>query len=195
MTVPYVNFEQSTIIPALIFNDIGPVLSFTGAIGGSCISYIGPGLVFLGVNGEDFLNLMGGFLDRWRRERGYVSTGASANVDDDLPIDGDASLRIEQHDDKFTYASITSGRKPLGYYLGLYPLWTDIANMGAINMQLKIDAANSTVAGEDDNIDELPGPTTIDFSVCIFFILFGFVAMIAGVFTNVYVQMNKLDDV
>ncbi|EED86198.1 amino acid/polyamine transporter, partial [Thalassiosira pseudonana CCMP1335] len=44
-----------TLIPALIFSDIGPVLSLTGAVGGSCISYIGPGLVYLGVNGEAFL--------------------------------------------------------------------------------------------------------------------------------------------
>jgi len=33
----------SSLIPALIFDDLGPVLSFTGSLGGSSIAYIAPG--------------------------------------------------------------------------------------------------------------------------------------------------------
>ena len=183
--------QQSTIIPALLFNDIGPVLSFTGAIGASCISYIGPGLVFLGVNGEEFMNSIGEYLNRWRRERGCLTTEAYS--EGDLPVDGNASLR-QKVDINCTYENITSGRKPCWYYLGLFPLWVWIANRGASNIQLKIDAAISSVAC-DDNIDELPRPSPADFCVCIFFVLFGVVAMVAGVVSNVYVQMNNLDDV
>jgi len=58
-----------TLLPSLVFSDIGPVLSLTGAVGGSCISYIGPGLVYLGVNGEAFLDKVGSWLDGWRRAR------------------------------------------------------------------------------------------------------------------------------
>jgi len=36
------------LIPALIFDDLGPVLSITGSLGGSFLAYIGPGLAFLG---------------------------------------------------------------------------------------------------------------------------------------------------
>jgi solute carrier family 38 (sodium-coupled neutral amino acid transporter), member 11 len=36
-----------TLIPALIVNDLGPVLSITGALGGSCLCYIAPGVVYL----------------------------------------------------------------------------------------------------------------------------------------------------
>eukprot|EP00579_Thalassiosira_antarctica_P029102 CAMPEP_0202026498 /NCGR_PEP_ID=MMETSP0905-20130828/59036_1 /ASSEMBLY_ACC=CAM_ASM_000554 /TAXON_ID=420261 /ORGANISM="Thalassiosira antarctica, Strain CCMP982" /LENGTH=407 /DNA_ID=CAMNT_0048589729 /DNA_START=22 /DNA_END=1242 /DNA_ORIENTATION=+ len=134
-----------TLLPALVVNDIGPVLSLTGAVGGSCISYIGPGLVYLGVNGEEFLNKVGGWLDRWRRARGYTaSSNNTAGVSEgDLPVEGNASLAIPQDVDKFSYESITSGRKPLWYYLGLFPIWTSVANSGATHMQKKIDAATA----------------------------------------------------
>lgn len=45
------------VVPAALASDLGSVLAFTGAIGGSCLSYIGPGIVFLGVHGERFLQL------------------------------------------------------------------------------------------------------------------------------------------
>merc|ERR1712238_228239 len=44
-----------TLIPALLVEDIGPVLSVTGAIGGCALAYIGPGLAYLGIHGDDFL--------------------------------------------------------------------------------------------------------------------------------------------
>jgi hypothetical protein len=33
----------ATLVPALFLNDLGPVLSITGAIGGCSLAYIGPG--------------------------------------------------------------------------------------------------------------------------------------------------------
>jgi len=48
----------SAIVPALLFNDVGIVLSVTGAIGGSCLSYLGPGAVYLGIHGDAFLALV-----------------------------------------------------------------------------------------------------------------------------------------
>ena len=195
ITVPDAIVEQSTIIPALVFNDIGPVLSFTGAIGGSCISYIGPGLVFLGVNGGEFINSTGAYLDRWQLGNRNNTTCASTTVaEGDLPVEGNASLRMDAKFDNRTYESIITSRKPCWYYLGLFPIWMWIANKGATNMQLKIDAANSTNT-RDDNVDELPHPSAADFCICIFFVLFGITAMVAGVVSNVYVQMNNLEDV
>ena len=68
-----------TILPALLVNDIGPVLSLTGAIGGSCISYIGPGLVYLGVNGDELLCFIGNWVDRWRRaKKGHTTWQCNA---------------------------------------------------------------------------------------------------------------------
>lgn len=187
-----------TLLPALVVNDIGPVLSLTGAVGGSCISYIGPGLVFLGVNGEDFLNKVGGWLDHWRRARGYTTSSANnaAVSEGDLPVEGNASLEISQNTDKFSYESITSGSKPCWYYLGLFPIWTSIANSGATHMQKKIETANVVTGGGavDESKEVLPPPSKWDFCVCMFFILFGVVSAVAGVLSNVYVQMNDLDE-
>jgi solute carrier family 38 (sodium-coupled neutral amino acid transporter), member 11 len=45
------------VVPAALATDLGPILAITGAVGGSCLSYIGPGLCYLGVHGERFLQL------------------------------------------------------------------------------------------------------------------------------------------
>jgi len=179
-------------------NDIGPVLSLTGAVGGSCISYIGPGLVYLGVNGEAFLNMTGGWLDRWRREKGYATSSNNTGVSDgDLPVEGNASLEMSQDVDSFSYESITSGSKPLWYYLGLFPIWTSVAHNGATHMQKKIEAQGAVAAGgaENESKEVLPPPSKSDFAVMLFFVLFGIVSAVAGVLSNIWVQMYDLDEV
>eukprot|EP00804_Cyclotella_cryptica_P024899 CCRYP_011805-RB/>CCRYP_011805-RB protein AED:0.37 eAED:0.37 QI:867/1/1/1/1/1/2/367/457 len=45
----------SSLIPALMVDNVGSVLAITGTIAGSSLSYIGPGLVYLAVYGEEFL--------------------------------------------------------------------------------------------------------------------------------------------
>eukprot|EP00550_Attheya_septentrionalis_P001444 CAMPEP_0198290222 /NCGR_PEP_ID=MMETSP1449-20131203/8170_1 /TAXON_ID=420275 /ORGANISM="Attheya septentrionalis, Strain CCMP2084" /LENGTH=660 /DNA_ID=CAMNT_0043988699 /DNA_START=42 /DNA_END=2021 /DNA_ORIENTATION=- len=46
------------LVPALLLQDVGSVLAFTGAIAGSCLSYIGPGVAYLAVHGNEFLELV-----------------------------------------------------------------------------------------------------------------------------------------
>jgi len=46
----------TALIPALCFDDMGPVLAATGAFAGSSLSYLGPGAAYLGIHGEEFLN-------------------------------------------------------------------------------------------------------------------------------------------
>ena len=185
-----------TLLPALVVSDIGPVLSLTGAIGGSCISYIGPGFVYLGVNGEAFLNGVGGWVDRWRKARGYT-TNSDANAED-LPVEGNASLEISEYSGIYSYESIASGRKPLWYYLGLFSWWTSIANRGATHMKKKVEAADAVSNGRhaaDESKEVLPPPSKWDFFVSLFFIVFGFFSMVLGVVSNVWVQANDLDEV
>jgi len=50
--------------PALLVNDLGAILSFTGTIGASCICYIAPGLIYLGVYGESFVKRCHGYLSK-----------------------------------------------------------------------------------------------------------------------------------
>jgi hypothetical protein len=116
------SIDIMTLIPALIFSDIGPVLSLTGAVGGSCISYIGPGLVYLGVNGEAFLVRLGDWVEHWRRAKGYsTSNGAGTTTNDqDLPVEGNASQGEVEADCRKSYETIISGPEPLWYYLGIF---------------------------------------------------------------------------
>lgn len=48
----------AALVPAIFLNDVGTVLSFAGAIAGSCLSYIGPGCVYLAVHGSAFMTLV-----------------------------------------------------------------------------------------------------------------------------------------
>ena len=189
----------TTLIPALIFTDIGPVLSLTGAVGGSCISYIGPGLCFLGLNGEEFLAKVNDWVADWRRKKGYSKSQAGGVTDaSDLPVEGNASLELPDNTSNVNaYDSITSGPKPFWYYLGIFPFWCSVANIGAKNTQKKINASALVTqeTADDETSDELPTPTNWDFFVVFFFVLFGSVSAVAGVFSNIYVQMNNLDEV
>jgi hypothetical protein len=93
-------------------------LIMTGAIGGSCISYIGPGLVYLRVNGEDWLRMVGSWLDRWWRARGHVTMRGSDDTPD-LPAEGGVSLKMAHGDGgAVLYKTIISGSKPVWYRRG-----------------------------------------------------------------------------
>jgi hypothetical protein len=48
----------TAVIPAAFVTNMGNVLAITGAVGGSCLSYIGPGLIYLGIHGGRFLELV-----------------------------------------------------------------------------------------------------------------------------------------
>jgi len=45
------------VIPAALCTDLGNVLAITGSIGGSSLSYIGPGIIYIGIHGGRFLEL------------------------------------------------------------------------------------------------------------------------------------------
>lgn len=80
----------ATLVPALLVDDLGPVLSITGAIGASSISYIAPGLIYLGINGEAFVSYCHKF---------FKNVNGNSNSDHiELPMVGDSSRKISQND-------------------------------------------------------------------------------------------------
>ena len=48
----------SVLIPALNYDDVGIVLAWTGTVAATTLTYIGPGVLFIGVHGEEFLDLV-----------------------------------------------------------------------------------------------------------------------------------------
>lgn len=181
------------LIPALIVDDLGPVLSITGSLGGSCVAYIAPGLLFLGLHGDEFLQMVTGSLEK--RKASDHATG-----DIELPVAGDANttMQTEQATD-----SPRGMKKPWWWFPLLMPIWCAIASTGSTTLQAKLDQtgvdfspptnavaeeAKAPGEGEDDDLEAHKK----DFCVAIFFVVFGVVAVVAGILSNVYVQINGI---
>ena len=136
------------VLPAAVFTDLGPVLALSGAIGGSCLSYIGPGAVFLGVHGERFLALV---RDSWLGKeyecstpRGVASSTSRNNIviavspnestrqnpEENTPL---LSTGIDTRSQTVMLAAGTTlenvARSTL-WILTAMPLWTRIAKIG-----------------------------------------------------------------
>ena len=170
----------TSLLPALLVDDLGPVLSITGSLGGGCIAYMAPGLVYLGVNGDAFLLFANGLLSR-------PNTAGTGVTTADLPVAGDASNIMSTESSTNAFYGI---RKPCWWYLCGFPAWTYIAEVGRSNMNRKVN--NEEVVFEANAYDEETMlPNSRDFCVAIFFVCFGVVTMIAGVGSNIYVQLNR----
>ena len=165
-----------TLIPALIVNDLGPVLSITGSLGGSCLCYIAPGMVYLGVNGDAFLEYLRGFC------RSKHGNGLG---DIELPVAGEASVTME----KVEVVDLSQESKPWWWYPLWMPIWVSIASMGGSSIRKKLIAVESErfIAGSE--VIETIGPRTRDYWISIFFILFGVISAIAGLTSNIYVNL------
>lgn len=132
------------ILPAAFFNDLGPVLAISGAVGGSCLSYVGPGAVFLGVHGERFLELV---KESWFRQHlrvaqssdkwssGHVaiavvpsgSTARYNNASEQTPlVNDDLESRDLENTQTFLRAVLTGF---VWWACGM-PLWTKVAAIG-----------------------------------------------------------------
>ena len=174
----------ATLIPAMIVDDLGPVLSISGAIGGSCLAYIGPGLVYLGVNGEYFLHYI--------KEKLY-----GGDFDTDDAHHGTADSTNDR-----TWLDCP---KPWWWYpLGM-PIWVHIATVGADGMNERLTALqkehHEMMTDEGDvhvghhhqqqglgEIETIP-PIPRDYYISITFITVGVIAAVAGVFANFYEQV------
>lgn len=178
----------ATLIPALIVDDIGPVLSLTGSLGASCLSYIGTGLVYLGINGEDFLN----YLAEHLRNKGYGSdnvTGASKGGEVELPVVGDASARMPSNGADL---SVLQGSKPWWWWLGGFPFWVAIASTGAHGSRNFLTDFHATAGQPSADESGTIGPRVRDYYISMFFISFGILAAVVGVASSIYVEVNNI---
>jgi solute carrier family 38 (sodium-coupled neutral amino acid transporter), member 11 len=225
------------LVPAMLFENVGPVLSVTGAIGGSCLSYIGPGMCYLGVYGKEFLELV----EQWWSSDAAV--GPATGRDEQLPLVANTTSAISTTPTTTTKSSFCSCmvyvvKTCIYYSLGM-PLWTWIATIGAEGLKKheaeeaaksphlsRIAASNQKEAtrvvssqsyqhldlanlqppkcpvqpltNNNNNIninkpvvvaataaaveeEELHVPKVVDFVIAIAYMLFGIVAMVAGV--------------
>lgn len=173
----------TTLIPALIIDDLGPVLSITGSLGGCCLAYIAPGLVYLGINGDSFLEHVGHVLKKGLSDTGAKEWSSSPTISDSAYASMD---NVPSPD----YA--LDGPKPWWWYPMLMPLWTGIATAGSQGMKERLNALETEHGAldcEDLPATEIILPTTGDYYLSIFFIVFGVVALVAGLVSNFIVQI------
>lgn len=117
------------VVPAALFRNLGTVLAASGAVGGSCLAYIGPGAVYLGVHGARFLELTRAFFGE-----AIQPVRATDGTNDDLDaetaplynadVSGDLPP-LEEPDNCFIVKL-----KVVLWYLLLMPIWTKIACLG-----------------------------------------------------------------
>lgn len=218
----------SALIPAMFSKDLGSVLSLTGAVGGSALSYIGPGAAYLGVHGEEFLAMVNPsswqntftwylflmpvwcqiaktgsvYLHRHRLEQATLSPIPSrlGNVihhnhlhDHDtekLDLEKDYTTKLNEKGALLQRADslpMSNGDLPKSQKMKILdPSFYGATNISAGNKgigaailaQKKHMVAGSDIVEEDPQDDP---PTLTQFLMAIFFILFGVVALVAGV--------------
>jgi sodium-coupled neutral amino acid transporter 11 len=125
------------VIPAVLTNDLGPVLAITGTVGGSCLSYLGPGVIYLGVHGERFL-----FLARqvFGRRNGSVgeSNAALSNdngVGETTPLVLGSGPGNNNNNSTMDYIEVDGVWNHLLWYVSGMPLWCAIARFGKVQLQ------------------------------------------------------------
>mmetsp|Transcript_13183 Transcript_13183/g.28605 ORF Transcript_13183/g.28605 Transcript_13183/m.28605 type:complete len:606 (+) Transcript_13183:60-1877(+) len=184
------------LIPALFLNDLGPVLSITGSLGGSCISYIAPGMVYFGVNGDAFLDMCSKLVSK------YVKKDSNGQIE--LPVAGDSDQKIADESQQaelpvagerrtIMTTSSLSGRKPWWWYIGLFPVWCAIARKGSKGMKSKLENVAEDHENAEDGVDVIANdddykPSGSGFCMAVFFIIFGIVGLVAGIASNIAVQ-------
>ena len=203
----------ATLLPAIILSDIGPVLSITGSLGGAFLCYFSPGMVYLGVYGEEFLQSTEQLLDSYHggklfKRKQQKNKSNSHVTKDDLPMDGTANVWLNTHDHQNPSSSIelpiagdssqvlvtfpkATQSKPIWWYIGLFPFWCFIARVGKSNMNKKCSSAATLSQSSDILGDISKPPTCCDFLYAMVFITFGIISAVAGVVSNIWFLLKK----
>lgn len=181
----------ATLVPALLVDDLGPVLSFTGAIGGCSLAYIAPGLAYLGAHGDAVL--------AWFAEMTGDRNHAANNASGDLPVAGDASASLQLA----ATLSAPEGVKPWWWVPLLMPIWVNLARTGSSGMNERLTnlglshvlLSSAEGLNGEECVSFLTREEVVPFRkrdayFSIFFIVFGVIALVAGILSNVYVQVN-----
>jgi sodium-coupled neutral amino acid transporter 11 len=177
----------AVLVPALIVDDLGPVLSLTGSLGASCIAYIAPGLVYLGMNGEAFLEWSGAILQR----KGFKSKKSDAGGEIELPVVGDASATMQTS----TTPELGAPKShPWWWCLVGMPIWVSVASTGDLGSKAfltELGVSEAELVRHQNDADSI-GPRPRDYIWSIVFVIFGIIAAVFGVISNVYVQVNDV---
>ncbi len=138
-----VSLYLMALLPAMLFENLGKVLAATGAVGGSSISYIGVGAVYLGVYGADFVKLV----EPWRQSVGRLDLCWWRRIRLQPTQRGDEESTPLKEGGRPPSSEVTSESsssssqcvdliKTIGWYLCGMPLWFWMATLGSKNLIL-----------------------------------------------------------
>lgn len=139
------------LIPALNCNDLGTILALTGAVAGSSLSYLGPGIAYLGVHGLTFLDQVEqkwkvnhNFQKLlWKYPNGRTNEMGNGSADYNHVI-GNIS---NDDNDSTEHGKVASFFQMIVWYALFMPIWCTIASWGGKNFKEfeKDQALRSTV--------------------------------------------------
>ena len=136
----------SSLIPALFIESVGSVLAITGAIAGSSLSYIGPGMIYLAVYGDEFLKKVE---EVWGKDEESTDTTPAES-----DVESSRLLSIQKQNEETTTESSAPEQslfKSIAWYLLLMPLWCEVAKMG----KAKLEAFKEAEALKSPHINRL----------------------------------------
>jgi hypothetical protein len=129
------------LVAGLLLHDLSDACALVGALGGSLICFIIPGMVYLGVNGEDLIS--------------WTNT-----------MIGDEREAVTNRFETKTETLLSDSPKPLWFYLLGFPLWCRIAKVGSKGVERKMNETPSlppmaSFGSYDDDQSIFSGPTYI----------------------------------
>ena len=119
----------ATVLPAMLMESTGKVLAVTGAIAGSSIAYVGPGLTFLGIHSDSFITLIHG---RWHVSSkylcGYPENPSGEKIGNTSNTPQHPHIIVEEREQRpQAEKTKTSVLDVFGWYLFGMPVWSTIA--------------------------------------------------------------------
>jgi len=115
-----------SLVPALLFDDLGNVLAVSGSVGGSSLSYLGPGACYLAIHGDSFLDMVRKSAGWGRKLAKEGGTKPTPPAPPPPPQASDAG----ETPDAAPRGGLLRLYDDLVWYILLMPVWCGIASIG-----------------------------------------------------------------
>jgi len=204
----------AALVPALFCSSLDSVLSIVGSIGGSSLTYISPGLAYIGMNGKAFLEWAYGLLgydvsyngtsqriveyDELNKECQEIGSNTNTVVTSTMTYTSESLVLTEPLLNSSILNESNIGPKScfqkLWWYFFLFPIWCSLARKS--NERINAALADLEPTIEDDqptstsNFSSRPKPK---FAFALFLIFFGVSSIVTGVIINIIIICQNMN--
>jgi len=200
------------LVPAILLDDLGIVVALSGAVGGTIVAYILPGLLYLGIYGHEFLVLVSRAFENFHifhcgQRIGECCVGEYEDNEDKIHDKNRGSdidfCKVENESEKsasFCYREVkqnivTSCEDNILWYILGMPLWCRVASWGKRGMEQRLANVDFESYNDDNDkiakdwkeqSDIMAEPRAWDFVVAILFVVYGTMSFLGGLACVVY---------